>query len=127
MQRGITPYLYYEDAAAAIEFLTAVFGFHEVLRRENDARRVWHAELALGDGRVMLGEPGPDYRGPNRLGATTASMYVYVDDVDAHYERARAAGVEMLEEPGDRPYGERRYGAEDLEGHQWYFATPIPG
>ena len=122
MSHTITPYLLYEDGAAAIDFLTRAFGFREVMRAPTPDGRVAHAELELGDGNVYLGEPGGDYRNPKRLGAPTVGIHVYVDDVDAHYERAVAAGAEIDEQPADQEYGDRRYGAYDPEGHVWWFA-----
>lgn len=74
----------------------------------------------------MMGTPGSDFRNPKHLGRSTQSLYVYVDDVDAHCARARAAGAEILEEPSDQPYGDRRHGARDPEGHRWYFACRLP-
>ncbi len=84
-----------------------------------------HAEIALADGVVMLGHPGPEFKNPKRLGHVTQTVYIYVDDVDSHFERARAGGARMLSEPKNQPYGDRHYGTEDLEGHHWYFATHI--
>jgi uncharacterized glyoxalase superfamily protein PhnB len=122
----VTPYLYYEDAAAAMDWLVRVFGFEERLRIENDQGRVNHGELKLGDGLVMVGEPGSGYENPNKRGGrATAGVNVYVDDVDAHFERAKAAGAKINEEPADQDYGDRRYIAEDLEGHDWFFAQQL--
>jgi uncharacterized glyoxalase superfamily protein PhnB len=73
----------------------------------------------------MMGHPGPAYRSPKRLGQATQSLYVNVDDVDKHFAKARKAGAKIVEEPADTAYGHRRYGAEDPEGHQWYFAHEI--
>jgi uncharacterized glyoxalase superfamily protein PhnB len=78
--------------------------------------------MQLGEGLIMMGYPGPKYKNPKRLGQATQSLYVNVDDVDEHFARARKAGARILEEPKDTLYGDRRYGAEDPEGHQWYFA-----
>jgi PhnB protein len=125
MSSTITPYLLYEDGAAAMEFLQRAFGFEEVLRSQSPEGRVGHAEMRLGDGNFFLGEPGGDYRSPKRLGTTTVGIHVYVDDVDAHYERAKASGAEITEEPADQEYGDRRYTARDVEGHQWFFATRV--
>ncbi len=125
MPPTITPYLLYEDGAAAIEFLTGAFGFREVLRSQSPEGRVWHAELELGDGNVFLGEPGREYKNPRRLGTITVGIHVYVSDVDAHCQRARAAGAEIREEPSDQEYGDRRYTAVDPEGHQWFFAQRV--
>jgi uncharacterized glyoxalase superfamily protein PhnB len=121
----VTPYLYYEDVAAALEWLTRAFDFHERLRIPGPDGRIAHAELELADGVVMLGCPGPDFRNPKRLGQATGNTHVYVDDVDKHFQRARAAGAKILAEPADQFYGDRRYGAEDPEGHHWYFAQHV--
>jgi PhnB protein len=120
----ISPYLLYEDGAAAIDFLTRAFGFEEVMRME-DGGVVNHAELRLGEDTVMLGSPGPDYKNPKNGGYPGAAVHVFVDDVDAHFERAKAAGAEIAAEPADQEYGDRRYDARDPEGHSWFFATPI--
>ena len=125
MQQTVTPYLLYEDGAAAIDFLTRAFGFEEVMRSHSPEGRVWHAELRFGDGHVYLGEPGADYRNPKRLGGTTVSVHVYVDDVDQHFARAGEAGAEVKGGPEDRPYGDRVYHAVDPEGHDWFFAQHI--
>jgi uncharacterized glyoxalase superfamily protein PhnB len=121
----VTPYLHYEDSAAALEFLTSAFGFTEKLRMTDDSGTVNHAEVQLGDGVVMLGTPGEDYKNPKKLGAKTHSVYVYVDDVDAHFEHAKQAGAKITREPEDQFYGDRNYGVEDPEGHEWYFGTHV--
>ena len=89
----VTPYLYYEDVAAALRFLADAFGFREKLRMPGKDGKIAHAEMTLGDGLVMMGHPGPEYRNPKRLGQTTQSLYVYVEDVDAHCARAKRAGA----------------------------------
>ena len=121
----ITPYLYYEDPATALAWLARAFGFRERLRMPGPDGSVMHAEMQLADGVVMMGRPGPDYRSPKRLGQVTQSLYVYVDDVNAHFRRAKDAGAKVIEEPADQFYGDRRYGAEDPEGHVWYFAQHV--
>jgi len=118
----IAPYLLYEDGAAAIEFLTAAFGFEEQMRVEEE-ERVQHAELRLGDDSIMLSGDVPDYKSPKTADHYTALVHVYVDDVDAHFERAKEAGAEIVQEPTDQEYGDRRYDAKDPEGHFWSFAT----
>jgi PhnB protein len=119
----VSPYLLYEDAGAAVDWLCQAFGFRERLRYADEGGVVTHAELEVGsDGLIMVGHPGPDYRSPDRLGATTGIVHVYVDDVDAHYRRAREAGVRITREPQDEEYGDRRYDCKDLEGHDWSFA-----
>jgi uncharacterized glyoxalase superfamily protein PhnB len=72
-----------------------------------------------------MGYPGSKYKNPKRLGQATQSLYINVDDIDKRFERARKAGATILEKPEDKFYGHRRYGAEDPEGHQWYFAQEI--
>jgi uncharacterized glyoxalase superfamily protein PhnB len=122
----ITPYLYYEDAAAAMDWLVKTFGCKERMRIENDEGRVTHGELELAGGLVMVGEPGSGYESPNKRGGrSTAGVNVYVDDVDAHYEHAKAAGATINEEPTDKDFGDRRYIAEDLEGHDWFFGQRL--
>jgi uncharacterized glyoxalase superfamily protein PhnB len=124
---SITPYLLYEDCDAALDFLHRMFGFEETLRSiAPDGKRVWHAEMSLGDAIIFMGDPGDDYKNPRHLGGETASFYVYMDeDVDAHYERAKTAGAEITEEPTDQSYGDRRYGAKDPEGQRWFFANKV--
>jgi PhnB protein len=127
----------YEDVAAAIDWLGAAFGFVEQGERFTDMDgRVTHAELELDGAAVMLGWPGPDYRSPahhaqeceqaRRWLATPwviDGVLVYVDNVDRHYEHARAAGATILRELEDLPFG-RLYSAADLEGHRWMFLQP---
>ena len=121
----ITPYLLYEDVAAAMDFLARAFGFEEVLRYTDPDGSITHAEMRLGDDVIYLGDPGDEYRNPARLGGATVLIGVSdLDDVDALCERARAAGADIAEEPADQPYGERRFAALDLEGHHWHFSQP---
>jgi len=123
--QAITPYLLYEDGEAAIEFLTRAFGFAEVERAVGSAGGL-HAELELPPhgGRICLGQPPGGFRNPGTVGAT-AHVIALVDDVDAHCERARAAGADITAEPADLPFGVRQYGCSDPQGHEWYFAQPI--
>jgi PhnB protein len=124
---SVIPYLLYEDVAAALDFLARAFGFEEVLRYTGSEGYVNHAEMRFGEGGVIfLGDPGDQYRNPRKLGQETVGLYVYADeDADALCERARAAGAEILEEPTDQEYGERRFTARDPEGHHWFFARRI--
>ena len=121
----ITPYLLYGDVAAALDWLTTAFGFKERLRMPASGGTVTHAEMELRDGVVMMGNPGPDYKGPKQIGHVTQMTHVYVDDVDTHYEHAKAAGAKIVAEPTDQFYGDRNYRAEDPEGHQWAFAQHV--
>jgi uncharacterized glyoxalase superfamily protein PhnB len=125
MEQKVTPYLLYEDGEAAIEFLIRAFAFREVNRMTGGAGGL-HAELELeaGGGRIYLGQPPGDFRNPAAVGRTS-SLYVLVDDVDAHHDRAKAAGAHIIEELNDLPFGHRRYGCVDPQGHEWFFAQPI--
>jgi PhnB protein len=119
----ITPYLLYEDCVAALDFLSKAFGFTEQMRIPGPDGNITHAEMSLADGFIMMGTPGPEYENPNRHGHVHATVYVYVDDVDKHFEQAKAAGAKIISEPQDQFYGDRNYTAEDPQGHQWGFAT----
>ena len=136
-EQRVVPMLSYEDVGRAADWIVEAFGFEEVERYE-DERTVTHVTLRLGDGIVFLGNPGPEYRGPKRLAETCEAarrmletpyvvdgVFVEVDDIDAHYERARAAGATILSELEGNPcIGQRQYRAEDIEGHRWMFAQP---
>ena len=123
---SITPYLLYGDVAGALKFLAKAFGFRKYgAQMLGPDGKINHAAMKLDDDLIMMGCPGPKYKNPKRLGQATQSLYINVDNVDEHFERARKAGAMILEEPKDTFYGHRRYGAEDPEGHQWYFAQDI--
>jgi len=120
----VSPYVLYENAETAIEYLRRAFGFEERLRSVGAAGRV-HVELVLdGDGLVMVGQAGEAFRSPKSLGAEPPPVliHVYVEDVEALHARARAAGAVDLSELSDAPQGDRRFSASDPEGHAWYFA-----
>jgi uncharacterized glyoxalase superfamily protein PhnB len=124
MAQRVTPYLLYEDGPAAIAFLTSAFGFREE-RRTTGAAGGLHAELETpGGGWIHLGQPPDGFRNPADVGRTSL-VYVLVDDVDGHYARAKDEGARIIEEPNDLPFGHRRYGCRDPQGHEWYFAQPI--
>ena len=124
MTQTVIPYLLYEDAAGALDFLSRAFGFQETFRSE-DGERIAHAEMTLGEGRIMLGQPGEGFTSPKDRGVGTVLLYAYVDDVDAHCDQARKAGAEIVDEPSDQEYGDRVYHARDSEGHDWYFGQPV--
>ena len=121
----ISPYLLYEDVAGALDFVSRAFGFRERLRYADPHGDVTHAEMSLADGLIMLGDPGPDYESPKRTGRSGSLVHVYVDDVDAHFEHAKAAGATIVSELHEPGYGDRRYDAEDPEGHRWSFAQHV--
>jgi PhnB protein len=130
---SVIPYLAYEDGVAAMRFLADAFGFEERTCMTDGDGRLMHGELAAGDGVIMLASPTEDYEGPARHRERCAAaarwsqspwlingVVVYVDDVDAHCQRARARGARILSEPQDGPPA-RRYRAEDCEGQRWMF------
>jgi PhnB protein len=122
----VTPYLLYNDVDAALDLLVKAFGFEERVRMPGPDGKAIYAEAAMGGGVVMMGNPGDGYKNPAALGSETKLIYVYVDDVDAHYERARGTeGIEIIREPADQFYGDRTYGAKDSEGHEWSFAQHV--
>ena len=121
----ITPYIYYEDVASALDWLSIVFGFCERMRMTGTDDQIVHAEMELADGVIMMGRPGPDYQNPKQHGHVSQHLYVYVDDVDRHYQRAESAGAMILAPPEDRFYGDRIYMTQDLEGHHWTFAQHV--
>ncbi|GGX94523.1 VOC family protein [Streptomyces hiroshimensis] len=124
---SIYPTLLYRDAKAAIAQLTKAFGFTRAALYESQDGTVLHAELAYGNGRVMIGSKG-------RVGVFAEAMresgpvgvYVVVEDTDAHFRKAEKSGVEILMPPTDQEYGSRDYMARDLEGNVWSFGTYVP-
>jgi PhnB protein len=126
IMQTITPYLYYEDVDAAVEWLGKAFGFKEYGKRFRDANgKTNHAAMKVKDSVVMMGCPGPKYRAPKRLGQATQCVHILVSDVDKRFERAKGIGATILQAPEDKFYGQRIFGAADPEGHQWYFAQTI--
>jgi uncharacterized glyoxalase superfamily protein PhnB len=129
----ITAAVFYDDAAKAIDWLCEAFGFEVRLKIEGDGGRIEHSELTFGEGVIMVASTGGKSTGPMVCkspralgGANTQMLSVWVDAIDEHSERARAAGAKILVEPATQDYGEeypshRTYRAEDLEGHQWSF------
>lgn len=127
----ISTALYYDDAAKAIDWLCRAFAFEVQLKIEGEGGRIEHSELTYGEGLVMVGEAqaakAPQRRSPRAVGgANTQNMMVYVDDVEAHCTRARAAGAIIISEPTTTDYGEdywtdRGYECADPEGHHWWF------
>ncbi|MEJ8644867.1 VOC family protein [Streptomyces sp. MS1.HAVA.3] len=124
---SICPTLVYRDAKAAIKLLTEAFGFSQVAVYEGENGSVMHAELAYGNGMVMLGSKGTGGVFDKAMeGAGPSGVYVVVDDVDAHHRRAVEHGVEIMMEPTDQDYGSRDYMARDGEGNIWSFGTYAP-
>jgi len=134
----VTPMIAYEDAASALDWLSRAFGFRERMRYAEPSGTVTHAEMEVGDGLIMLATPMPDYRSPRHHRETCDEarqwstvpyvidgVHVYVDDVEAHFRRAKEAGATVLSEVQDTEYGDRQYRVEDLEGHRWLFSQHL--
>ncbi len=120
----ILPRLSYLDVGAAVEWLTRAFGFREreEARISGRDQAVTLTEMDVCDSRIMVGLAGNhDVDSPRSLGGRSGMLVVYVDDVDRHHERARAAGATIVVELADQFWGDRRYEALDLEGHRWAF------
>jgi len=118
----------YRDNRAAIAWLQRAFGFevHEVLTDAKD--NILHAEMSHGDGVIMIGNEFVDWaRSPASIGGkNTQRLHVHIErDIDAHCERARAAGARIVMEPNDQFYGVRTYVAQDPDGHHWTFGQPV--
>jgi PhnB protein len=120
-----TPYLVARDAAAAIEFYKRAFGAKEMMRMAAPDGRIGHAEVTIGDSRIMISDEYPEMgaRSPKTLGGTPVSIYLYVDDVDAVAGRALAAGAKAVRPVEDKFYGDRAGMLEDPFGHTWHVAT----
>ena len=121
----VTPYVLYEDLERAIEFLRETYGFEERHSATGAAGRK-HAELVLGgDALVMAGQAGESFKSPRTLGIFPPVMiHLYVDDVEALHEQARAAGADVPDLELS-PAGDRRFTAEDPEGQMWVFAQRV--
>jgi uncharacterized glyoxalase superfamily protein PhnB len=127
----VVPALQYEDAPAAIDFLCRAFGFEKSAVYEGEGGSIDHAQLTLGNGMIMLGsvketEYGKLLVRPREAGGVTMSVYVIVDDADAHFARAKAAGAEITHELVTKDYGGRDYSCKDPEGNVWTFGTYDP-
>jgi uncharacterized glyoxalase superfamily protein PhnB len=133
---NIYPCLGYRDARAAIRWLCEAFGFEERAVHPGEDREVAHAELSLGPGIIMLGSASKEMAavdtdalvagGQPDFSRIPFALYIAIDDVDAHCERARSAGAEIVREPTDTDYGSREYACRDLEGNVWSFGTYRP-
>ena len=124
---NIFPALRYQDAPAAIEWLVKAFGFEKLMVYPGENDTIAHAELKLGPGIIMLGSgTGARPQPTDDPHALNISLYVYVVDIDSHYQRAKAAGAEIVRELQETDYGSREYGARDLEGYAWGFGTYMP-
>jgi PhnB protein len=117
--RTVTPYLVVEGAANVLEFVKQAFGAEEKFRMDMPGGKIGHAEAKIGDSIVMVGDAGEENP------AMPAMIHLYVDDCDATYERALAAGATSEREPTDQFYGDRSAGVRDSAGNLWWIATHV--
>src|SRR5215203_3383917 len=127
MKTQATPYLCVKGAAGAIEFYEKAFGAHEVLRLAEPGGRIGHAEIRIGEARIMLADEYPElgFLSPPSIGGSAVSIALQVEDVDAVAARAVAAGAKLTRPVRDEFYGERSGKLEDPFGHVWQVSTPI--
>ncbi|MGF1475830.1 MAG: VOC family protein [Geminicoccaceae bacterium] len=128
---SVIPTMRYVDAAAAIEWLCQAQGFEKHLVVPGDDGSITHAQLTIENGMIMVGSAREDEFGqmmtvPGPGGRNTQSVYIVVQDPDAHYERARRAGAEIVMAIRDEDYGGRHYSCRDPEGHVWNFGSYDP-
>jgi uncharacterized glyoxalase superfamily protein PhnB len=126
---GLYPFIRYADAPAAMRWLATAFGFEEHMVVPGENGTIAHAELKLGPDMIMIGSQREDrfrMRAPGKDGYASQGCYMVVDDIDAHYKRAAAAGAEIIQALADTDYGSREYAVRDPEGHFWSFGTYRP-
>ncbi len=131
----ISSALFYDDPAAAIDWLCKAFGFRIRIKVEGEGGKIEHSELKLGEGLIMVSDAAkrPRCASPRSIGnANTQSLMAYVDDAEAHCKHARESGAKILMEPtvndyGDEYWADRTYEAEDPEGHRWWFCERVRG
>lgn len=123
---SVQPYLIFKNAAGAIDFYTKALGAKERMRIEKDGR-VHHAEIDIGDSCIMMADENPEIGvfSTEHYGGSPISLMVYVNDCDAVYKKALAAGASSEREPADQFYGDRMAGFKDPFGYSWYVATHI--
>lgn len=120
--------VFYDDARAAIGWLERAFGFVPRIVVDGPDGAVVHSELVCGEALIQVASAGgmAGSVSPRKInGAYTQSLYVFVPDVDAHYESARAAGAEIVRDLETQHYGDRTYGCLDCEGHPWFFGQRV--
>ena len=124
---SIQPYLIFKGCAAAIDFCVKAFGATEILRVPTKEGGVMHAEVQIGDSRIMMADEAPqmDAFGPEHHNGSPVSLMIYTENCDAMYQQALRCGAKSLREPSDQPYGDRVAGVLDPFGYKWWIATHI--
>ena len=118
----VLPHILYRDVAEATAWLTRVFGFREHYHHGEDAGPISGAQMHLDDAWIMLKRASEGWSVPADLGYGTQSLTIFVDDVEAHFQRAKLEGATIVEELHETSYGELQYGVLDLDGHHWLFS-----
>jgi PhnB protein len=131
----VMPFMYIRDPDAALEFYRTVFGAQMLMREAADDGEVHHAMFQIGESRFMISNPAApgvnEYakagwaRTPHELGGTPVHLYLQVEDADAAFSKAIAAGAKLVHEMGDMEWGDRVGGFQDPWGHIWYAETPL--
>jgi PhnB protein len=122
---SVTPYLFVAGAAQALDFYAKALGATELYRLAGQDGRVAHAEIEIGDSRLMLADENPEMgvKGPRTIGGVASSLMIYVEDVDSAFARAVQAGAKPLRPVQDQFYGDRSGSFEDPFGHHWSLST----
>jgi PhnB protein len=126
---SVTPYLILSGAGEAIAFYEKALGAEEIMRLADPSGTVHHAEIRIGDSRIMLADEHPEIGAlsPKTVGGSPVSIHLYVEDVDRAVERAVAAGAKLVRPVADQFYGDRVGGIEDPFGYRWFIATHTEG
>lgn len=124
---SVQPYLIIKDCAAALEFYKKAFAVTERMRMTRPDGRIGHAEIQVGDSVIMMADEHPDMDAfsPSHYGGSPVSLHIYVEDCDAAYRQAMAAGSTKVREPADQSYGDRNAGVLDPFGYKWWLSTHV--
>ena len=124
---SVQPYMMFAGCVKAMEFYAKAFGAREVMCMKGPDGRVGHAEMQIGDSRIMMADEHPEIEafGAAHYGGSPITLMLYPDDCDAMHAQALAAGAESLREPADQPYGSRMSGVRDPFGYKWWIGTQI--
>jgi uncharacterized glyoxalase superfamily protein PhnB len=118
----ILPHIYYRDVEQAVSWLSRTFGFIEHYRYGDPAGPLSGAQMHLGNAWIMVNRVKPSASTPEHLGYGTQSLTVFIEDVESHFQRTKAAGAKIVEDLNETVYGELQYAAKDLDGHHWLFS-----
>ena len=118
----VLPHVVYDDISAALAWLSRTLGFVEHFRYLGEDGQIAGAQMHLGDAWIMVSRTRPGHASPRHAGVRTQMLTIFVEDVDAHFERTKSTGATIVEGLHETVYGERQYGVEDLDGHHWLFS-----